>query len=745
MARVLGAVASAPTIAAPFSRVNGSADGPYTGATANSFTGWSVDSVSAISDETPFTCVRQGFTTSGAPTTYLDTLYVTRKVRAPAPNTGGATLSPSTYALSEYIWSTDTPSGSVLNNSNLKSPVPIAKWVTPGRYTVGNSIGGSSYPVELIAGHMHARNRQEVACVIFRITDGTTTIPVTVSAPTISSNAYDLTSVTVWALPATDITSLNAGLITVHADVYPWIGDADSILSSEDATNGWEFASQYFRKNVTLNASPLVAYVNTSGNDGTGYVGTDDSLAQGSKFASIKGAVDAADLAFGASSTGIDGLIVYLDNGTHILSAFGTNRRQKISRISVRRSASSTSQSTVTVTSGVTTVQNMNLGTGGSLDTGMAQRRGAIHFYDLTWQRSGAQALVGGNSTYPLELHLERIRLDRNTQTNHLLNGQTVYGFVLGMTFVSSGDNGIGVNTSGVWAVLRGIGTGHANNIESLCLVGSVMTGVGAMVNISPRINNRCVAYNQFLSRNNTWSYAGGDVTGVFNSYNVYEFTGTTSQHSFAVSNDAAAYSNFHVVCHHNTYAGWYIYGRENIHYDEGNRPGDTPSGAAAARASLYMSYVGNIHVSVYHKGDRFNVDNEGNTLNPSDRLGNWSFLYGVGCRHNFQQCMSNGPINVSNQSQCFQGLGTTLGAPGGSGVTWNNTSSTTRLDPKFADDKATRQNTGTTPTAGAGGGTYTLLSDSPAKNAVADPIRPFTLDGQAVGANDNMGALSAA
>jgi hypothetical protein len=86
-------------IDAPFASVNG------TGA----YDSWSAEYAATPSVPSPvaFTASREGYDASGNTTTYLDTLYVTTRVRQPYPNQ--ASNSALTVALSDYIYSTDTP------------------------------------------------------------------------------------------------------------------------------------------------------------------------------------------------------------------------------------------------------------------------------------------------------------------------------------------------------------------------------------------------------------------------------------------------------------------------------------------------------------------------------------------------------------------------------------------------------------------------------------------------------------
>lgn len=732
----LVASSGAPVIPAPFSRVNGPANDPFTAAVAGSFEGWTVDSATTIAEDTAFTVERPGFDSAGAVKTHRDKLFVRKKIRQPAPN--DALLSTSTYALSDYLYANDAPAGGVPNNTALTSPKPIAQWVSLDRLTVPNTIGGAAYPVEVIAGHRNARDGREVACVIYKITDGTTTISVPVSTVTISPNPYDAVPVQVFALPETDTSSLADGLLTVNAEVYPFIGGASSVRKSADSSNQWEFSPRYYRKSAALVASYPIAYVDAaSGNDGTGVVSTNDLTARAAPFATIKGAGDAADAAFGASATGIDNLHILLNDGTYPTTSWAANRRQKISRIIIQRSPTSTSRGAVIFSPGATT-WNPNLT--GSLLT----PNGSLLLRDVQITRAGAQALVNA----AIVLQLENFGFSNGAQTNTpLTSAQACMTYMNGGTPTQAGNQRFVVQTLSRLCLVRGwSGAAGCPSWERLCIVGCVMDQpslITLLSNAATPAENTIVAFNKFTRINSNILWGNNEAAtnvGTLSLMNLFEWTSTTSGHSMAMSNDSRTYSNIHTVLHHNTFVGWSVQGRENMFYDEGATP----------RLTQLAAEFGNIHVASFTKGDRFRYTNEGNpegytTEAPSQRLGNWAYLYGVDCDYNFSQFTTNGPLSVDNQAQVLPGRGTVIG------VTWNNTSQTVRLDPLFVDNKGTKsvfEATGagspTTAQAGAGNGDYRLQAGSPAKNVVLAPIRPFTADGVAVGETDNMGALSA-
>lgn len=137
----------------------------------------------------------------------------------------------------------------------------------------------------------------------------------------------------------------------------------------------------------------------------------------------------------------------------------------------------------------------------------------------------------------------------------------------------------------------------------------------------------------------------------------------------------------------------------------------------ATARTNKLQSVIGNLFTQINTKGDVFATS--------GTRLGNWGFLYGVGCRSNFSQYndANNGSLGGSF-AQAYGGVGSLIG-----------TSNTT---PQMATSNFTNyQATTSGPTAGAGGGTYSgtlatvkgLVTDAVLIADLAGTARSLTAD----------------
>ena len=289
-------------------RVAAAVSAPVSAIAAN---GWqSTMKVPAEITLDPVAVSRPGFDAAGSPTTYSDTLYTTKRVRQPWPN--HESLTTDSVALSDFVYSGDTITG-VANNSTLTSPKPIANWALVDRRIVGNTL-----VLEVVAFHRNARGGKPVAAVVFRATDGTNTVTQTVSDLTVSPEAGDRNPVLVYRA-SIDISSLATGTITANAKVFPHIGGASSVLDSADQVADREFSPRTYVKNVARVTAPNLVYVATSGNDASGYVGTDAALAAASPVATVKGALDRAIAVLGR--TECDGLRIRLTAGTFPLSS----------------------------------------------------------------------------------------------------------------------------------------------------------------------------------------------------------------------------------------------------------------------------------------------------------------------------------------------------------------------------------------------------------------------------------------
>lgn len=640
------------------------------------------------------TASRQGFDAAGAATTYNDTYYLTKRVRDVYPNQGNLTAN--NQALSDYVYSTDTIAG-VTNSSAETSPKPVAAWVNTYRRLVGNSID-----VEVVAFHRDGRNKKSVACVVFRATDGTTTVTSTVTSTVVSGQSWDKCAVLVYKATI-DISTLSDNTnITVNAKVYPWIGDSTSVLDSADQSAVREFSPRVYRKNTTRAAAPIYIALKSTGNDSTGVTSTTEATAVATPCLTPDGAINRARALLGTGAGSLDGLIIVMDAGTWVRS--GSPTANTVNAEVIFQPISGVSKASCIFQFGAAN-------TAFQLDY--------FRMKGLTVQRIGAfsnNAANGGNSVY------EDCAIDFNGNTTTPIAIANTNVFYVGCDF---GTNpALQTGSATIHALFRGCTGGAANSglqCEWYVAVGNQWTGMRMSTFAGRSQSGTVIAFNKHLSAGVAsgapFALSEGPIVGAAIVQNLVEYTLNSGQLGIGVSSDGQVANTTHVIMHHNTFVGAFLGGRCNLFYDETT---------GTARTHKLQSCKGNIHVQINTKSDVFKTD--------GTRTGNWAYEHGVGCDGEFSQYIdaSSGGIG-SAFAQEYPGLHASIG-----------TSSTVRNDPLFTTYAGATWN-GTSYTAGAGGGTYTLQGGSPCAARLPVPLLSHDLAGTArPAANDASGAYAA-
>ena len=130
------------------------------------------------------------------------------------------------------------------NSARAAAPVIGGRWLTVPKQRVTGS-----FRVDIMAGSINPEGRSGLAAVRFDVTDGTTTKSVWASAMT-TSNAHG-DAVRCWGADI-DPSGLNAGLITVHKTLYPWVGPSRT-SGTVQSTNAGSFVN-------TADAPLVMAY-----------------------------------------------------------------------------------------------------------------------------------------------------------------------------------------------------------------------------------------------------------------------------------------------------------------------------------------------------------------------------------------------------------------------------------------------------------------------------------------------------
>jgi hypothetical protein len=655
----------------------GSAPPTLTAIAADGWTGtWpSPPVIDPVGSPATFVVQRAGFTVTGQPTVHADAVTVTKRVRQPYPNQ--ASLTASTVSLSDYVYAADTVPG-VSNGSTAVSPKPVANWAMPDRLVVGNSV-----TLEVVAFHRDARNGEQVACVEFSASDGTTTVTSMVSQSVVSGLPGDQNAVIVYRAVLDVSTLANPALITCNAKVYPWFGTAASVRNSADLTAGREFSPRYFYRHVAKASAPPFAYVSTTGNDTTGVVSTTAATAAATPFQTVLGAIKGLKAATGVTGGRIDGCEVRLEAGSHVAGSLAsgdvTGGIQDHAAVTITRSPSATRAQAV-LTFGAAAFRT---------------RFPYLRIRDCTILRTGTLYFQG--ETAPnLAVTLEDVTFDNASHNAAILSSASVV--INGCALSNAGSSPIAAGANEV-RMLRGLSCASGVNVENWLVLGSRLTGgahsTSGFANGTRSSNGAIAAFNYFSGYRVT--YGGlSETIALAVVQNVIEFFSATSNTGIGLSADGQPSHTAHAICHHNTLAGFFNNGRSNQFYDET---------AGQARTHSLMSSRGNIHVSVNNKGDVFLLD--------GTRTGNWPYLYGAGVASELHQFDAAAP----NFRQEFAGLGSLVG-----------TSTTTPISPLFTAPAHTTAG----PTAGAGGGTYALQAGSPAKALVTTPLLRFDISGAA-------------
>lgn len=262
-----------------------------------------------------FTVTSEGYDATGTLGTIARTVYVTRAQRKPDPDDADlqASVVDTTnmrvrFVLSDPIYNDDTATctikaalnantnagtPSVTNSSTFDyPPVTTVKWCTPA----GQQLSGTFRPA-LFAKHPHGMNGRSVAAVRFTLTRGLETLTEIVTAPEVMGSSRDPDyplKIEVYR-PTFDISTIGSGSATLRAQVYPWVGDADSVFDSNAATFPAAKASQPHE----VGGTRYYAYVSSDGDDGAGVASATAATAKASPYATIWGARNGLNSAAG--------------------------------------------------------------------------------------------------------------------------------------------------------------------------------------------------------------------------------------------------------------------------------------------------------------------------------------------------------------------------------------------------------------------------------------------------------------
>jgi hypothetical protein len=637
----------------------------------------------------PISSSDAGFDAAGSATTRSRTLYTTQRVynawSAPGAGTEN-TLTTADVALSDFLYSSSTVAG--LDTSGCPaSPKPVMKWRLPDGFIVGNSL----------RQRIAAWHRDGIACVKAWASDGTTTSPVvTVSAIATTGESGDRGFACEYEVTL-DLTGLaDNTAITVHAEGYPRLGVAGSVRSTADETEPQRFSPRNYIRNTSRAAAPYIVAVAAGGSDTTSAaVSQDQATAYANPCATPTYAFTRAVAVLGANA-GINGVEIHLDAGSWQLAS-NPAVNANTAHVTIRPKAG-VAKSACTWTFAAAAATH--------------PRATKVRYKGLTMTRSVDGKLVNAAGGHCI---VEDCDLNVNGNLSALVAGTgCVLEFTGGSTvsgLTGSNQSLLKGNSTQVLGLARGLkifANGTAPTPIELynaaaCEFENVASDNTGARNQSGRIIEAC----RFTKMQSTGAAlvtldGGGTADGFAFVQNVLEYIGATSATAYAPSADDMAANTSHGVILHNTGAGFDIYGRWNMFYNETS---------GTLRTHTLMRVEGNIAPQINTKHDVFAGENDA-LADSASRTGGWSFLYGVGCRGNFTMFRNaSGGGGRSGFGQLYAGAGSSIG-----------TSNTAANDPLFT----TPQHTTSGPNAGTGGGTYTLQAGSPARSLLtADAWTP--------------------
>lgn len=678
-----------------------------------------------------YAVTRNGYDASANAITFSDTLSVTDRMRTVWnvgwTSAGTVPVDDATRcASSDYIYQGETCVGAT-NNSTVVSPTPVAAWVNIERQLIGNSI-----TLEVVAGHRDARGAKPVACVTGTLTDGTNTVTAISATPVISSYAGDVQPLWVYELTFATDTPGNVlasdVLLTANAKVYPHVGVAASVADSSLSSDRRGFSPRYFIKNVTRLASPPLAYIQVGATGGTW--STTAATAEADPFPTLEAARVAIPAQSGVTGGYADGCEIRLMAGSHS-SAMGvtaTNITNKVASMVITRDPNA-SRATAILTFSASVRARMSIG---SL---LPTSSGSLLVRDITITRTSSN--WQGEAASHLEVHIDQCNIDNSSNTAWL---SSAHDYIYGCTITTSLAAGIWLSQNGTanyHRMWRGITCLNArlSTINMFYNFASLWYNTGALVSVVSgdqsgvmRVNNKYMninytsgGYEGFAAA----SDASENFTGIYIAGNVYEpIPAVASYTGSGVSADEQqSGSTSHFISHNNTILGAAASFRCNDLYDT----------STTLRTHVLQSIKGNIMPQLNTKGDWFFAVNLGNPGGlATSHVGNWGFLYGVGCAGNHVMYIDAGVTGPGGSiTQAYMGANSTMG-----------TSATAKVDPLITTYAAVDYVAGVL-TAGAGGSVFTLQGGSPCKLKLPYAVAPFDLAGVARAASgaDSTGA----
>lgn len=571
----------------------------------------------------------EGYDATGSLGTIARVVYGTLEVRKPYPDEADTdeTVDGSDIivrvALSEAIynddtissvvaasaWATNTGGGAQTSNaysgagtvsSTLDYPVAFGQWDIVAGVCTKERVK-SDFVMAFNAFHGHG-----IACVKFTATGGTSAHSQTATVTTQTATQRAATSLYMSAYQATIALSgfTQGETITLRAQLYPNVGDADAIQDTNGRTTaaneclGWNEPTLICDRS---NALDSIKYVHSSsGNDTTGDGSSGNPWATIAKAYLTSGVnvvklMDAGPHNLGTTGTRrttSEWVVVEPDTGISPTIRFTTTRTYKCQRLCFRNC-------TVTLTDTLSFLDGEDLDNSLWFDlctfdgsgvtkpfTGPQYQSDVTYFTNCPGDLSNEQWSIGTFSTSRAAIHLD------------------------GCVLAAEASSPVAIDDW--YRVVACSGNGSKSYFKQKPTASSAPTQDGAVFCNNKLTNNTATA-SKSLEIGQLAALTGFAFVG-----NVMEKTGDTSP-QVAIFADTTAFVASHIVFCHNTIVGSTSGRRANIFY---NDTGTT------AYDHIHVFLTANHIDEAYIKSDTF-------TTASGNRVGNWDQLYGVNFKQN--------------------------------------------------------------------------------------------------------------
>lgn len=698
--------------------------------------GLSANNTATGSEKFVLTLDSPGYDDTGTSGRYLRKIYGTFRVRKPTPNDGSAdeVYSAGTnkirISMSDYVYSGDsnltatiasglytltgTPNNSasgvtVTNNSAAAHQPVIAQWSWPN----WQRITGSTFTLHAVAYHNSARDGRPVRAVRFIATDqsshSTTTIVTRATSDSTIGDVYPVAEY-IGTMDASTFTATN--IVTCSMEAFPWIGDTNSVFYSSNITNADPTPyprNQSYLMDASATYKATYAVVSTNGTDATGKAVTPtywETNTSPPEFATIAGALTAIRATNNTLYTRSDpgAAQVYLRAGNHtwmggsgaygspgsmrtwavvenypgttrsnvVLSAYGSDKGMSAGKMCVRGvKITATNAGGVFSTDDAVWFDNCEFASSGD----------PVVYQEKLWYITRCLFTTLQQGVIPFSTVNCSIPLIRASQFTEMNSGINQAHVILG-NYIANDNWQIQNWVSGTTApIVTRLIVAH-NWVKSAYTSGHALSFFAKDMPISTNIGAAIVQ-------------------------NVLENTTTNGQALLWVSADSTTNTPIdNVLIWNNTLVGQ----RLNYAYN------DLGTNAALKRGwSLNGNFIDDINI----KTDTFSTSS-------SNRLGNWSELWGAGFTGNFfPETYGIGASGFTNE---FPGLGTFMVSSGTS----------TNTLPQFISRASANGLTN-----GFGDGNYRLNSTSPMFGTQSRAVMPFDMQGVYRGGLDPAGAYT--